>query len=76
MEKLLTIEEVASWLRLSKDSVYRLTQEAKIPAFKVGNQWRFRKSEIEAWLDKNKNSVSRKSSHVAKKSRRAVATQQ
>ena len=55
MQNLLTIEEVADFLRLSKDTVYRMVQSGKIPASKVGTQWRFRRDEVESWLERNKN---------------------
>lgn len=55
MDTLMTLEEVAGYLRLSKDTVYRMAQVGKIPASKVGMQWRFRKDDVDAWLEKNKN---------------------
>lgn len=55
MEKLMTLEEVADYLRLSKDTVYRLANTGKLPASKVGNQWRFRRGDVDEWLDTNKN---------------------
>jgi len=55
MNALMTIEEVASYLRLSKDTVYRMAQAGKIPASKVGQQWRFRREDVDAWLEQNKN---------------------
>ena len=55
MDPLMTLEEVAAYLRLSKDTVYRMAQAGKIPASKVGTQWRFRGSEVDAWLEDNKN---------------------
>ena len=55
MDSLITLEEVAAYLRLSKDTVYRMAQAGKIPASKVGNQWRFRREEVDAWLEKHKN---------------------
>lgn len=51
----MTLEEVAVFLRLSKDTVYRMVQAGKIPASKVGTQWRFRREEVDEWLGKNKN---------------------
>ena len=54
-EKLLTAEQVASYLKIDKFTVYRLVTQKKIPAFKVGNQWRFKKTMIDAWLMKNSN---------------------
>jgi excisionase family DNA binding protein len=55
MDALLTLDEVAAYLRLSKDTVYRMAQSGKIPASKAGSQWRFRQSEVDAWLERNKN---------------------
>ncbi len=50
-----TVEEVAQTLKLHPYTIRRLSREGKIPAFKFGGQWRFRKSEIEAWgVKKNK----------------------
>ncbi len=54
-EKLLTTEQVASYLKIDKFTVYRLVTQKKIPAFKVGNQWRYKKKLIDAWLLKNSN---------------------
>jgi excisionase family DNA binding protein len=54
-ENLLTTDQVAQYLKIDKFTVYRLVTQKKIPAFKVGNQWRFKKNMIEAWLMKNSN---------------------
>ena len=54
-ENLLTAEQVARYLKVDKFTVYRLVSQKKIPAFKVGSQWRFKKNMIEAWLMKNSN---------------------
>ena len=53
-EELLTIKEVAGYLRVDR-STYRLLVNKKIPAFKVGNQWRFYRGMIDAWLMSNSN---------------------
>jgi excisionase family DNA binding protein len=47
---LLTPEQVADYLNVNKFTVYRLVTNKKIPAFKVGNQWRFKQQTIDAWL--------------------------
>jgi nitrogen PTS system EIIA component len=49
--EILTIEEVASYLRLTPQTIYRWAQEKRIPAVKLGKEWRFRKSIIDEWLD-------------------------
>ena len=54
-ETLMTIEQVAEYLRVDKFTVYRLVTQKKMPAFKVGSQWRFKKNLLEDWLRKNSN---------------------
>jgi excisionase family DNA binding protein len=54
-ENLLNVEQVADYLRVDKFTVYRLVIQKKIPAFKVGNQWRFKRSLLEEWLLRNSN---------------------
>jgi excisionase family DNA binding protein len=54
-EVLLTTEQVAHYLKVDKFTVYRLVAQKKIPAFKVGNQWRFKRNMIDAWLMRNSN---------------------
>jgi excisionase family DNA binding protein len=54
-ENLLTAEQVARYLRVDKFTVYRLVAQKKIPAFKVGNQWRFKQELLDDWLKKNSN---------------------
>jgi excisionase family DNA binding protein len=46
----MTIEEVAAYLRLKPQTIYTWAQEGKIPAAKLGNQWRFKKSIIDRWF--------------------------
>ena len=48
--ELLTIQEVARYLNVNRFTVYRLISQKKIPAFKVGGQWRFKQEMIDAWL--------------------------
>lgn len=50
-ESLMTLQEVAEYLRLSEDVVYQMVRAGEIPGFKIGKQWRFRRSEIDAWLE-------------------------
>jgi len=54
-EKLLTLEQVAEYLSVDKFTVYRLLADKELPAFKVGNQWRFKRRLLENWLRKNAN---------------------
>lgn len=50
-EFFLTTEEVLEYLQVNLRTVYRLIKAGKIPAVRVGRQWRFRKRDIDSWLD-------------------------
>lgn len=50
--EILTIDEVAAYLKVGKRTVYRLAAARRIPAFKVGGTWRFRRQEIDLWIKK------------------------
>lgn len=56
MQKLMTIKELADYLRLSKVTVYKMTRQGKIPALKIGKQWRYNKAEIDTWVKQKSNS--------------------
>lgn len=49
---ILTIREVAGYLKITEKTAYRLAAEGTIPGFKVGGAWRFRRDQIEAWTKK------------------------
>lgn len=53
MAELMTVEEVAGYLRVTKKTIYRLLRRGSIPAIKVGHQWRFNKDSIDKWLKQN-----------------------
>ncbi len=56
MEELLTLEELAKYLKISKPTLYKMVEKGKIPALKVANQWRFKKDDINKWLEKQRKS--------------------
>ena len=47
---IMTIREISDYLKLTEKTAYRLAAEGKIPGFKVGGSWRFKRSEIENWI--------------------------
>ncbi len=49
--EILTLEEVATYLRLKPQTIYKWAQEKRIPAAKLGKEWRFRRTVIDRWLD-------------------------
>ncbi|WP_298729294.1 helix-turn-helix domain-containing protein [uncultured Pseudomonas sp.] len=50
-EEIMTLREVAEYLKLAEKTAYRLAADGTIPGFKVGGSWRFRKAVIEDWID-------------------------
>ena len=49
-DEILTLDEVATYLKAGKRTVYRLAAAKKIPAFKVGGTWRFLRADIDRWI--------------------------
>jgi len=52
--RVLTVHELAEYLRVHQTTVYRLLREGKLPAFRVGSNWRFNREEIERWMIEQK----------------------
>jgi len=57
-EDILTLKEVAQYLKVTERTLYRLAQEGRIPAFRVGASWRFKRADIDAWIEAQKRSGS------------------
>ncbi|UCD55293.1 MAG: helix-turn-helix domain-containing protein [Candidatus Omnitrophota bacterium] len=53
---LMTIDEIAKYLRMKKVTIYKHAQEGKVPGFKVGSKWRFKKSTVDKWIAHKENS--------------------
>jgi len=49
-DEILTLKEVAEYLKLAEKTAYRLAAEGKLPGFKVGGSWRFKRVDIENWI--------------------------
>ncbi|WP_321266027.1 methylation-associated defense system helix-turn-helix domain-containing protein MAD1 [Pseudochrobactrum sp. HB0163] len=50
---ILTIKEVAEYLKVTERTIYRLAAAKKIPGFKLGGTWRFRRSDLDEWIAAN-----------------------
>ena len=50
-DEILTIADVASYLKVTEKTLYGLAQKGDLPGFKVGGQWRFRRAAIDSWID-------------------------
>ncbi|MGO4891141.1 methylation-associated defense system helix-turn-helix domain-containing protein MAD1 [Flavobacterium sp. W21_SRS_FM6] len=53
-DEILTLKELATYLKLTEKTAYRLAAEGKFPGFKVGGSWRFKSEDINAWIEKQK----------------------
>lgn len=54
-DRLLTIENLADYLQVSKKTIYRWIENRAIPCYKVHHQWRFKRETIENWLEEKKH---------------------
>jgi excisionase family DNA binding protein len=50
-DEILTLPEVAALLKVAEKTVYTMAQRAEIPAFKVRGQWRFKRADIDSWIE-------------------------
>ncbi len=50
-EQIMTLREVATYLGLHVMTVYKLTREGRVPAAKIGGQWRFKRDVLDEWLE-------------------------
>ena len=66
-ENLMTLQDLSEYLQIAERTVYLWAQQGKIPGFKLGSVWRFRKEEIDLWLEERKNDTPR--SHAVKEAR-------
>jgi excisionase family DNA binding protein len=56
--EILTIKEVAEYLKVTERTIYRLAGAKKIPAFKVGGTWRFSRADIDEWIKRQSSDQS------------------
>jgi excisionase family DNA binding protein len=53
-DQILTLKEVASYLKLAEKTAYKLAAAGKLPGFKVGGSWRFKQKDIDQWIEEQK----------------------
>lgn len=56
----MTVDELADYLKMKTVTIYKHAQEGKIPAFKVGSKWRFKKETIDKWIEVQENKSEKK----------------
>lgn len=54
-EEIMTLKEVAAYLKLAEKTAYKLAAEGKLPGFKVGGSWRFKSTDVESWIEEKKH---------------------
>ncbi|ODW58666.1 DNA-binding protein [Vibrio parahaemolyticus] len=53
-DQILTLKEVAAYLKLAEKTAYRLVSEGRLPGFKVGGSWRFKCGDLDRWIEEQK----------------------
>lgn len=53
-DDIMTVSEVATYLKISEVTTYKLVQEGKIPAFKIGRSWRIKRSDLKEFIEMKK----------------------
>lgn len=55
--EVMNIRQASQYLGVSPDTLYKYVGEQKIPAFKLGNRWRFKKSKLDEWMEEKSNEM-------------------
>ena len=55
-DEILTLPEVAKLLKVAEKTIYAMAQRGGLPAFKVGGQWRFKRDDLDKWIERQKSS--------------------
>lgn len=56
-DEILTLKEVAEYLKVNEKTVYRLAADQKLPGFKVGHSWRFKKKDLDQWFKNQQSTI-------------------
>lgn len=64
--EVMNIRQASQYLGVSPDTLYKYVNEQKIPAFKLGNRWRFKKSRLDQWMEEQSSEVEGKRANKAK----------
>jgi excisionase family DNA binding protein len=59
-DEVLTVKEASGYLKVAEKTLYRFIREQNIPAFKLGKEWRFKRSLLDAWMEKRINQTQKK----------------
>lgn len=72
LREVMDIRQAADYLGISADTLYKYASDAFIPAFKLGNRWRFRRSRLDEWMDRQSGVGEREAVKVKPKQKKPV----
>src|ERR1700683_4670525 len=73
--EVMNIRQASQYLGVSPDTLYKYVGEQKIPAFKLGNRWRFKKSKLDQWMEEKSSQMESGTKHKAKAATKAAGAQ-
>jgi len=73
--EVMNIRQASQYLGVSPDTLYKYVGEQKIPAFKLGNRWRFKKSKLDQWMEEKSSQMEAKSRNKPKAAAKAAGQQ-
>ena len=73
--EVMNIRQASQYMGVSPDTLYKYVGEQSIPAFKLGNRWRFKKSRLDQWMEEKSSQVETGSKHKPKAATKAAGSQ-
>jgi excisionase family DNA binding protein len=73
--EVMNIRQASQYLGVSPDTLYKYVGEQEIPAFKLGNRWRFKKSKLDQWMEEKSSQMGSGSKHKPKAATKAAGSQ-
>jgi len=72
IREVMDIRQASDYLGISPDTLYKYASEAFVPAFKLGNRWRFKRSRLDEWMDRQSDQVTAQPEAVSAKQKKPV----
>jgi excisionase family DNA binding protein len=73
--EVMNIRQASQYLGVSPDTLYKYVGEQKIPAFKLGNRWRFKKSKLDQWMEEKSSQIEAAAKHKPKAAVKAAGSE-
>ena len=73
--EVMNIRQASDYLGVSPDTLYKYVGEEKIPAFRLGNRWRFKKSRLDQWMEEKSSQLEMGTKHKPKAATKAAGSQ-